>query len=145
MQNLSLRLFSLLIIFTLMMVGCQVDHSFMNEGTAQKENLTADGNGPVGPPQKDIVLFKMPKPLTAGGRDVMVRKLVSPNESTDFKGTMAYTSITGRAVYVDVKYKIPAGAVSDTVTVTMRLDTVLVGAQFEPASLQFSWQHEVCP
>ncbi len=136
MGRFNLVLSSALIIFSILVAGCQGDQS-LNESAAQGKNSTAD-NIPEGPPVNDLVLLRMPAPLNIGGRDVSVRKLVSPNVSTNFKGTMEYVSISGRLVYVDVEFNIPSNAVSDTVTVTMSLDTVNVGVRFEPEGLQFA-------
>ncbi len=122
MKKFSAGFFSFLILFTVFVEGCQNDPS---NTIAQRNPATEDSNL-LFPPNNDIVLLKMPRALNGGGRDISVRKLVTPDSAAVFQGTMAYTSESGKQVFVDVKYKIPAEAVSDTVTVTMRLDNVNV-------------------
>lgn len=82
-------------------------------------------------------LIKLPKSLLPIVSSIRVTKLVSPNSTTNFSGTLSYLSEKFGLTTFDVKFTIPPGAVTDTVTVSMRIDTSFALIEFKPDGLQF--------
>ncbi len=135
MVKLRFLLFTSSLLLTIVITGCQSDHP---TDSTMLNNSSDDNVNPGTPPNNEITYLKMPKPLIGGNRSVIVQKLVTPFDTTKFNAAASYTSLNGNLVTVSVVYKIPSGAVSDSVIVTMEIDTVLVGVKFKPEGLQFA-------
>jgi hypothetical protein len=106
-------------------VGCQTDYA-----------LDSREGAPI--TDRENVLFKLPLAKNEPRVSPSQSKLVRPDTVTVFTRTLTYLSAADKPVVCSAKLTIPPGAVTDTVTVTVALDTVWAGIKFQPAGLQFA-------
>lgn len=118
--------------FTLVNWGCNVagplDHN--TQPIAQQINANE-------PQEVAGTLLRLPKPLVSPPGSVRVNRLVSPSGTTILSGTLTYATEKWGIATFDVKFTVPGGAVSDTVTVSMTIDSSLAKIEFKPDGLHF--------
>ena len=128
-----MKLYSNLIFFVsitvLTLVGCNHE----TDGVSPARVL-----GPDAPLDTCVVsLFRLPTPAPGGITNLSESRLVMPGRATVFFARLGYTRLDGRDFSADARFTVPVGAVSDTVTITISLDTVHAAIHFKPAGLRF--------
>ncbi len=128
-----MKLYSNLIFFVsitvLTLVGCNHETDTISPVSVLNPDTPLDSSR--------VSLFRLPTPALGGISNLSESLLVSPDTETVFHAKLSYTTIDGKSFVADAKFTVPRGALSDTVTITVSLDTVHAAIQFKPDGLQF--------
>ncbi|MBM2840471.1 MAG: hypothetical protein HW412_999 [Bacteroidetes bacterium] len=124
------------VLLGMVVIGCQSDSpvNVQTDSGIQSEpvivNTELDGSGPT-----PIAL-----PRAGTKKPVVSRSVtVTPSQGGSVDAVLEYTSAsTGKTVKVHAYLYVPAGAVNGNKTITMTMDTSVVGVQYAPKGLKFT-------
>ncbi len=106
--------------------GCDRQHS-VTDGITNTPMVSTE----------QVTLLRLPKTQQALKKKT-VSVYVTPQDTLDLKAKLSYNSLALKPVNFEAKLTIPRGAVSQPVTITMTLDTVLAKIEFEPSGIVFN-------
>lgn len=117
-----------------MMIGCQSDSPVSVPAVPEVQNAPVTGNTEL-----DCWVTPIALPRSTAPKPVVSRSIEVTSTSGDtVDATLEYTNAsTGKTVRVHAIFMVPAGAVSGQKTITMTMDTSVVGVKFAPKGLWF--------
>ncbi|MBI5473708.1 MAG: hypothetical protein HY961_15325 [Ignavibacteriae bacterium] len=118
---------------------CTVLMLFAFAGCHRESDVNSPVDTPFHSPSDSgwVTLFRLPAYGPGEAIRLSDTNVVAPGRQSILVARLGYITTAGKEFSVDARFTIPIGAVSDTVTITISLDTLQAAIRFGPEGLQF--------